>query len=190
MRSARGFLAAGRAVARLGRRAYAARRVSRRFAAGVVWLWAVAVVAGCAPSSHAEARRTVIPTPPVFEDDEDQGRIAVRAIWIAYAGAKGARADLTRTHAEAHERADMVAGVAQMSGESFVELERKYSDRSGLVTGGGAGAILERGNGLLPKAAETAAFRLAVGEVSPAVETEEGFVVVKRTGLRGATGAR
>lgn len=132
----------------------------------------------------------MIPTPPVFEDDDGLGRIAVRAIWVAYTGAKGAGASVTRTRAQARERAEMVSGIAQMSGESFPELERKYSDRSALVSGGGPGAVLERGKGLLPKPAETAAFRLAVGEVSPAVETDEGFVVVKRTGLRAAATAR
>lgn len=149
----------------------------------------VTCAAGCEPSSHADARRSVIPTPPVFEDDEGRSRIAVRAIWIGYAGAKGIAASVTRTRVEARERADMVAGIAQMSGESFPELERKYSDRPALVDGGGPGAVLDRGNGLLPKPAETAAFRLAVGEVSHAVETDEGFIVVLRTGLPRASTA-
>lgn len=156
----------------------------------VALLLLLTCAAGCEPSSHAGDRRSVIPTPPVFEDDDGLGRIAVRAIWISYAGAKGATASVTRTRADARERADMVAGIAQMSGESFPELERKYSDRSALADGGGPGAVLDRGNGLLPKPAETAAFRLAVGEVSHAIETDEGFVVVKRTGLPRAARAR
>lgn len=136
---------------------------------------------GCSAASHAGERRSVIPTPAVFEDDEGLDRIAVRAIWIVYAGAKGAATTIERTRNQAHDRAEMVAGVAQMSGESFPELVQKYSDRPSLKDGGGAGAVLERGNGLLPPPAEEAAFRLAVGEVSPVVMTEEGFVIIMRT---------
>lgn len=146
-------------------------------------------VVGCGPSSHAHARRSVIPTPPVFEDDDRVDRIGVRAIWIVYVGAKNAPASITRSRAEARERAEMVASVAQMAGESFVELERKYGDRPPLADGGGDGATLERGKGLLPPAVEAAAFRLSLGEVSSAIETDEGFVVLKRTGLGRSTGA-
>ena len=137
---------------------------------------------GCAPSSHAGARKSVIPTPPVFvDDDNDLGVIGVRAIFVAYKGAEGAPSDLERSQAQAQERAEMVANVAQMAGRSFPELVRKYSDHPPLQDGGGPGARLERGNGLLPPAAEQAAFRLSIGEVSNPVETTQGYVILMRT---------
>lgn len=155
-----------------------------RFAAILV----LASACACTPSSHAGARESVIPTPPVFEDDERASQIYVRAIWIAWTGAEAAASTIARTREEARERADMVAGVAQMAGESFPELVAKYSDRPALgAGGGGAGAELVAGNGILPPAAEAAAFRLAIGEVSPPVDTPQGFVIVMRTEAPSAT---
>lgn len=121
----------------------------------------------------------------MFEDDASETRIGVRAIWIAYRGADGAASTIERTRQEAHDRAAMVAGVAQMAGESFPELVTKYSDRPTLQSGGGAGAELVPGNGLLPPEAEKAAFRLAIGEVSGPISSSQGFVIVMRTEAPG-----
>jgi hypothetical protein len=136
---------------------------------------------GCSPSSRAGARKSVIPTSPVFSEDSDTSAIGVRAIYVAYKGAEGAPSDLTRSKEQAQERAVMVANVAQMAGRSFPELVRKYSDRPPLKDGGGPGARLERGKGLLPSAAEQSAFRLSIGEVSAPVQTEQGYMILMRT---------
>ncbi len=144
-------------------------------------LWLL-VLAACSPSSRAEERKEVIPTPPVLSvGGEGLDRIGVRAIFIAYAGAQGAPRKISRTKAEAAERAKMVSTVAQMSGEHFTELVLKYSDRPPLKDGGGPGALLERGSDLLDPIAAKVAFGLAVGEVSAPVETAGGFVIVART---------
>lgn len=136
----------------------------------------------CSPTSHAPDRKVVIPEPPLAtEGQEVEGDIGVRAIFVAWTGAKGAPSDLVRTKAEAKARAEQAAAVAGMSGEHFVELVLKYSDRPPLKDGGGPGALLERGSGLLPPAAERVAFLLGVGAVSDAIETEAGYVIVQRT---------
>src|SRR4029077_18194524 len=104
----------------------------------------------------------------------------VRAFIVTYVGAKNAPADVTRTKQQAQKRAQMVANIAQMSGEHFNELALKYGDRP-LVPDASPGALLERGSGLLDKKVEAAAFALAIGEASKAIETDEGFVIVRRT---------
>lgn len=136
----------------------------------------------CSPTSHAEDRPTVIPIPPLpSEGAEVEGGIGVRAIFVTWKGAKNAPSDVQRTALDARERALMVANVAGMSGEHFTELVLKYSDRPPIKDGGGPGVLLEKGSGILPAKAEAAAFVLGVGQVSGAVETDEGFVIVQRT---------
>ena len=124
----------------------------------------------------------MIPVPPLpSEGAEVAGGVGVRAIFVAWKGAQGASTEVQRTKEQARERADMVANVAGMSGEHFTELVLKYSDRPPIKDGGGPGALLERGNGLLPAKAEDAAFALGVGQTSNPVETEQGFIIVQRT---------
>lgn len=123
----------------------------------------------------------MIPTPPVLSaGDEESGRIGVRAFIITYAGAKNAPADVTRNKQQAQKRAQMVANIAKMTGEHFNELALKYGDRP-LLPDASPGSLLERGNGLLDKQVQAAAFALAIGETSKAIETAEGFVIVRRT---------
>jgi len=139
-------------------------------------------LSACSPTSHAEERPSVIPVPPLpSEGAEVAGGVGVRAIFVAWKGAANASSDVVRTKDQARERADMVANVAGMSGEHFTELVLKYSDRPPIKDGGGPGALLERGNGILPAKAEDAAFVLGVGQTSGPVETEQGYVIVQRT---------
>lgn len=141
-----------------------------------------AALAACSPTSHAAKRASLIPVPPLpSEGAAASGGVGVRAIFVAWQGAQGASADVTRTKQQARERAHMVANVAGMSGEHFTELVLKYSDRPPIKDGGGPGALLERGNGLLPAKAEDAAFVLGVGQTSEPIETDQGFVIVQRT---------
>jgi NIMA-interacting peptidyl-prolyl cis-trans isomerase 1 len=139
-------------------------------------------LSACSPTSHAEPRPSVIPVPPLpSEGAEVTGGIGVRAIFVAWKGAANASSDVQRTKQQARDRADMVANVAGMSGEHFTELVLKYSDRPPIKDGGGPGALLERGNGLLPAKAEDSAFVLGVGQTSNPVETDQGYVIVQRT---------
>jgi peptidyl-prolyl cis-trans isomerase NIMA-interacting 1 len=104
----------------------------------------------------------------------------VRGLLITYAGAEKAPRDITRTRQEAAERAKMVATIAQMTGEHFQELTLKYGDRP-LLPDTGESSLLERGAHKLDPKVEAAAFSLALNEVSPAIETREGFAIVQRT---------
>lgn len=136
----------------------------------------------CRPTSRAQSKDAVIPTPPALtEGDENSTRIGVQALLITYASAKNAPAEITRDREAARKRAQMVAGIAQMSGEHFQELAVKYGDRPLLPDNGGSGVLLERGSQLLDPAAEHAAFALAIAEVSKPIETPEGFVILRRT---------
>lgn len=124
----------------------------------------------------------MIPVPPLpSEGAEVTGGVGVRAIFVAWKGAANASSEVTRTKEQARDRASMVANVAGMSGEHFTELVLKYSDRPPIKDGGGPGALIERGNGLLPAKAEDAAFVLGVGQTSGPVETDQGYVIVQRT---------
>jgi len=143
---------------------------------------AASCASACHPTSRAERKDAVIPTPPVLtEGDESSARIGVQALLITYASAKNAPAEIKRDKQAARKRAQMVAGIAQMSGEHFQELAVKYGDRPLLPDNGGSGALLERGAKLLDPTVEKAAFALGVAEVSKPIETDEGFVIVRRT---------
>jgi peptidyl-prolyl cis-trans isomerase SurA len=123
----------------------------------------------------------VIPTPPVLSEGDDQtDRIGIHALIVSYTGAKHASDEIKRSKEEARKRAQMVATMAQMSGEHFTELALKYGDRP-IVPDTSPGALLERGSGLVDPKVERAAFGLTIGEVSAPVETDEGFVIVRRT---------
>lgn len=136
--------------------------------------------AACNPISRAERNDAVIPTPPVLNDGAaSDSRIGVRALLIAYKGAERAPGGVERDKAAARERANMVANIAQMSGEAFPELVIKYSDRA-LLEDNANGSLLERGSGRLPPEAERAAFALAIGEVSAPIETAQGYVIAQR----------
>jgi len=133
------------------------------------------LVLGC--GGAASSGGPVAAPPPRVEPP----RIGVRAIYVAYTDAQGAPSDLKRTKQEAKDRALMLTDMARVAGEDFDGLVSRYSDRPMLGEPGDMGALLERSNGLLPKAAEDAAFVLEVGDVTPPVETDAGFIIVKRT---------
>jgi parvulin-like peptidyl-prolyl isomerase len=136
----------------------------------------------CALSSHAGKEDAVVPTPPVLTGGDDQTtRIGARALLVTYQGAKHAPADVKRSKPEAQQRATMVASIARMSGQDFAELALKYGDRPILPEEGGAGVLIERGNGLLDAKVEAEAFSLSIHEASGPIETDAGFVIVQRT---------
>ena len=140
---------------------------------------------GCAPSSPAGNKDVVIPTPTALgSNDEHVTSIGIRGLVIAYVGAKNAPAEVKRTEAGARERANMVATIAQMSGEHFAELILKYGDRALTLNGdtdSGGDALLERNSTQLDPKIAAVAFSLSIEEVSAPVQCAEGFVIVKRT---------
>jgi parvulin-like peptidyl-prolyl isomerase len=135
----------------------------------------------CSPSARPGTKDDVIPTPPVLtEGDDATDHIGALALIVTYAGAKLAPAEVKRTRDEAKKRADMVATIAQMSGEHFAELMLKYGDRPLLPESGSTPTLIERGSGMLDPKVERVAFALAIGEASKPIETDAGFVIVQR----------
>jgi peptidyl-prolyl cis-trans isomerase C len=143
------------------------------------------VLFGCAPSSLTGNKDVVIPTPTALGvSDEHVTSIGIRGLVIAYIGAKNAPSEVTRSQAEARERANMVATIAQMSGEHFAELTLKYGDRALTLSGDtdpAGDALLERNSTQLDPKVAAVAFSLSIEEVSAPVQCAEGFVIVKRT---------
>jgi peptidyl-prolyl cis-trans isomerase SurA len=158
------------------RRVSRAKRVSVGFGVALPLL-----LTACNPTSRAERNDAVVPTPTVLHGVQGrESRIGVRGLIVAYAGARNAAEEVKRSKREAADRVQMVATIAQMSGEHFQELTLKYGDRS-LLPDGGSGALLERGSGVVDPKVEAAAFALAPNEISRPIETAEGFVIVQRT---------
>lgn len=138
------------------------------------------LLSACTPGGAATG---ALERPQLSVEDLERGSadvIAVRAVWVAHAGAEGPPPGVTRSAEEARERAALVAGIARADGD-FPALEQKYSDRAPLAPRGPSGAELRRGNGLLPPELEAIAFELPVGGVSDPIAQPGGYVVLMRT---------
>lgn len=142
-------------------------------------LASLGVSAACGP--RPQNRPSVVPTPEVLSAEPAAGPIAVRTLWVTFAGAEGARPDVSRTRTEAAERAAMLTATARGDSASFWSLVRNYGDRPPVAEGGAVGKVVMRGDGALPASVEAEAFRLLPGQISEPLETPEGFVVVMRT---------
>ena len=145
----------------------------------LVLVLATALASGCASSQSQEKR--VVPTAPMYATDKVPDEIAVHAVVVAYAGAQGANASITRSKKEAADRAALIANSARSGDESFSSLVTSYSDHAPLADPGPIGARLSRSSTLLPQKAVSAAFRLEQLAISDPIETEWGYVIVMRT---------
>ena len=109
--------------------------------------------------------------------DEPQ-KISVKHVLVQYAGAKKAKADVSRSRGDACLRA--LEALNQLkNGESFAEVVASYSDEPGAATREGLVGAIERKDVAPPFA--DAAFELNKGEVSWVVETDFGYHVILRT---------
>jgi parvulin-like peptidyl-prolyl isomerase len=131
-------------------------------------------------------------TPPVVplrqEDEEASAESAARAnepesivarhILVAYQGGMRAGSHITRSKAEARERAEEAKQRA-LAGEDFAALANEYSDDPGSAADGGNLGRFTRGQ-MVP-AFSDAAFRLQPGGVSDVVESDFGFHVIQRS---------
>ena len=135
-------------------------------------LAAPAVSAAATPPS-ASAAPASTPTAPATPPDA----IAAQHLLVAYKGAEKAPKGTTRSKAEAKKRAEEVAAKAK-SGSDFSALVAEYSDDPAAKERQGSLGKFTRDK--MAKPFSDAAFALAVGESSGAVETPFGFHVIKR----------
>ena len=103
--------------------------------------------------------------------------IAAQHVLVAYKGAEKAPKGVTRSKVEAKKRAEEVAAKAK-AGADFSALVSEYSDDP--AAGERQGSLGKFKRESKAKAFGDAAFALAVGESSGAVETPFGFHVIKR----------
>ena len=126
-----------------------------------------------APAVTASASAAPAPTAPATPPDA----IAAQHVLVAYKGAEKTPKGITRSKAEAKKRAEEVAAKAK-SGSDFSALVAEYSDDPAAKERQGSVGKFTRDK--MAKPFSDAAFALAVGESSGAVETPFGFHVIKR----------
>jgi len=142
----------------------------------------VASIIGC---THASSGAVEHPpaAPAVLAASSSQSTppelIAVRVLLVAYQGAQGAGPAQQRTRPEALERARMLASMAR-TGDHLAELVPKYSDRGAAAED--MGLFKLRPSQPIPFSAAVvdAALALTPGQISDAVATPEGYVVIER----------
>jgi NIMA-interacting peptidyl-prolyl cis-trans isomerase 1 len=134
---------------------------------------ASASTAGSAPLAASASASSATPATPATVPDA----IAAQHVLVAYKGADKAPKGITRSKAEAKKRADEVAAKAK-SGADFSALVAEYSDDPAAKERQGSLGKFTREK--MAKPFSDAAFALAVGESSGAVETPFGFHVIKR----------
>jgi NIMA-interacting peptidyl-prolyl cis-trans isomerase 1 len=131
---------------------------------------AASAVPSAPPSAAASASAPA--ATPVVPD-----AIAAQHVLVAYKGADKAPKGVTRTKADARKRAEEVA-VKAKGGADFSALVAEYSDDPAAKERQGSLGKFKRE--AMAKSFSDAAFALAVGESSVAVETPFGFHVIKR----------
>lgn len=110
-----------------------------------------------------------MPLPPTF---------AGRHILISYTGAKQARANVTRTKAEALTLAKKLAAELKKAPKKFEEYAKKHSNGPSASRGGSLGKW-KKGRRMLPEF-NVAIDKMKIGQVSDPVETPFGFHVIQR----------
>jgi peptidyl-prolyl cis-trans isomerase SurA len=103
-------------------------------------------------------------------------RAAARHILVAYAGAKRAKRQVTRTKDEARQRADGLRQRA-LASEPFASLARANSDGPSSGRGGWLGAFTR---GTMHPAFEVALWSVEPGKLAPVAMTPFGYHVILR----------
>lgn len=141
--------------------------------------WLVLIVAcacGAPPIRLGTTAERAIPAA------EGPDRVRIRRLVVAYAEAEGASGQITRTRDEARERADMLAGMARDTDQSFQELVSAYGDAPPDRDDRQLERLLVRGEEpVLSDEEQAAAFALDEGQVSAPIERPFGFVILRRS---------
>ncbi len=132
-----------------------------------------AVASASAPAASTAASTASAPASAASAPDS----IAAQHVLVAYKGAEKAPKGVTRSKAEAKKRAEEVAAKAT-AGADFSALVAEFSDDPAAKERQGSVGKFTREK--MAKPFSDAAFALAVGESSGAVETPFGFHVIKR----------
>lgn len=140
---------------------------------------------GCVLTPHerpGEPPRTAIivrdARPESAANGELPSEIGASHLLVQYVSAQSAPGSVTRSKAEAKQRAEDALARAR-KGEDFAKLVSEYSDEPGAAERAGALGKFPRHAMVKPFA--EAAFRLKVGEISEVVESQFGFHVILRT---------
>jgi parvulin-like peptidyl-prolyl isomerase len=105
-------------------------------------------------------------------------KIRARHLLIRYSGGMGTPSGVTRTKAQARERASEARQRA-LQGEDFELLVQEYSDD--LASAARGGDLGEFSRDMMVQEFGDAAFSLKPGETSDVVESPYGFHVIQRT---------
>jgi peptidyl-prolyl cis-trans isomerase D len=87
-----------------------------------------------------------------------------------------------KERAAARKKVDEILAEVQKNPDSFADLAKKESQDPGSAPQGGDLGYFGRGS--MVKPFEDAAFKLKVGEISPVVESDFGYHIIKLTGIR------
>lgn len=156
-------------------------------ALGFVLLFAVACdsappasVASAAPSATASAPLPAasLPRTVASETMPEPKAIGAMLILVAWKGAPGAPASITRSKADAEKRAHEALDKLR-AGKTFAEVAKELTDDApSRATGGAIGNVARN---VLPQPVEDALFALKPGEISGVVEAPRGYYVIQRT---------
>ncbi len=108
-------------------------------------------------------------------DKKANGAVKASHILIAYAGAERAKAEITRTKAEAKAKAETLLSRAKKERSTFAALARENSDGPSATQGGDLGYFQE---GAMAKAFNDFCFQNKTGTIG-LVETPFGFHIIK-----------
>ncbi len=139
---------------------------------------AAATSASALAVALAAASASASATPTVKKDEPPPEWITAQHILVAYKGASKCPRDVIRSKDDAKKRADVARAQAIEGKMEFGEVAAIFSDDpNGKERLGSLGKI-KREN--VVKAFADVAFALHVDEISPVIETQFGFHVIKR----------
>jgi hypothetical protein len=139
----------------------------------------VAAAASASALAQALAQASASASAPPPKDDKPPEWIMAEQVLVAYKGADKCPRKVTRSKEEARKRADEAHARAVEGQMDFGDIAKLYSDDpSGAERQGSMGRIDRQS---VVKPFGDAAFALKVDGISPVVETQFGFHVIKRT---------